>query len=574
MSAGGLGGTVQARVSRGSRRLWLGIGTLLMGALALTALVGGQVPAVSTQATTVAGQVSAGPNIVEVMLDDMRADDLQFMPFTRNLMRTQGLEFRNSFSNFPLCCPARASFYSGEYAHNHGVLFHDGRYGYGAFDDRYTIATSLQEVGYQTGMIGKYLNLFGTANSLVGSREAGHPVPSYSYVPHGWDDFRAGLGYNEVTKSANITDFFNTGYDINGTPTVFEGEYNTDTMTDFAVDMTRDFHAKDQPFFVSLNYTAPHFADPEPGDPRHVRRLDGSYYNFQTTQRPEWVRGRFDRRITHGQGMPRDGSQPELDVSDKPVYFRNYANFSVEEMRAETEVTRQRAESLFVVDTQLRRLVLELQAQNEWDNTVFIVTSDNGYLLGEHRVRQAKIRAHEPSLRVPFLVTGPGMRHGARRYDPITTVDVTRTILALAGARSPHPADGHSRVATLLDGDRGWLTPVVTEGFHTGAGAFDTGLSSIGVRTPRYSFIDYARGIDELYDLKVDPYENDNKIKDPTYAEVAKRLKALSWKLHTCAGAECRIALPKLFAATPSHTKALTDGYWSAIRQRYGYGAS
>ena len=564
---------MQARVSGGSRRLRLAIGAFLAGALSITALIGGHEPAVSTPVSPVAELVGGEPNIVEVMLDDMRADDLQWMPFTRTLMRTQGLEFRNSFSNFPLCCPARASFFSGQYTHNHRVLFHDGRYGYGAFDDRYTIATSLKEAGYQTGLVGKYLNLFGTQDTLVGSREAGHPVPSHSYVPHGWDDFRAGLSYNEVTRKANITNFFNTGYNINGTPTVYAGDYNTDTMSDFAVEMLRNFHENEQPFFVSLNYTAPHFADPEPGDPHHVRRLNGSYYNFKTTQRPEWVRGRFDQRITHGQGMPRDGSQPELDVSDKPVYFREYPNFSAEEMRAETEVTRQRAEALFVVDEQLRRLVLELQAQGEWDNTVFMVTSDNGYLLGEHRVRQAKIRAHEPSLRVPFLVTGPGIRQGERRYDPITTVDVTRTILALAGARSPHPADGFSRVPTMLDGDRGWLTPVVTEGYHTGSGAFDTGLSSIGVRTPRYSFINYAEGIDELYDLKVDPFQNANKIRNPAYDAIEKRLRALSWRLHTCAGAECRIALPSQFATTPGTTRTLTEGYWSAIQRRYGYGA-
>ena len=514
---------------------------------------------------------AAKPNIVEVMVDDMRADDLRWMPYLRRLMHTQGLEFRNSFSSFPLCCPARASFFSGQLPHNHRVLHHAAPYGYAAFDDRFTLATSLQDVGYQTGLVGKYLNSFGGAMSLVGSREAGHLVPSYNYVPHGWTDFRAIVGRNQDGPAPG--DYFDTWYDLNGTPsTDFKGEYNTHTMTDFAVDMTRAFHAEGRPFFMSVNYIAPHWCHiDEPGDPVHVRSLDGTHHRVLTAQRPEWVKGRFDNVIDHGMGMPRDGSQPEPDVSDKPAYFRSLPRFSWQEMRAETALTRQRAESLLVVDTQVRRLIEELRAEGEWDNTVMIFTSDNGYMIGEHRIRQEKIRAHEPSLRVPFLITGPGMRQGQRRYDPISTVDVAATIIALAGALPPHTPDGLSVLTTMRDGDQGWIHPVTTEGYKTADGTFDTGLSSIGVRTPRYSYINYASGVDELYDLWTDPYENWNRINNPNYTTVVGQLKALAWRLHDCVGPECQIKLPTQFVRTPAQTRTLTERYFSATQKRFGY---
>ena len=524
-------------------------------------------------AATTTSTTTAQPNIIEIMVDDMRADDLTWMPYLRALMHTQGLEFRNSFSSFPLCCPARASFFSGLFPHNHHVLHYNPPHGgYGAFDDRYTVATSLHSVGYQTGMVGKYLNRFGEDDSLVGSREAGHPVPSYDYVPHGWDDFRALIEYR-MTGPTN-GQYFDTVYDLNGTPSAdFKGQYDTITMTDMAVDMTRRFHTSARPFFVSLNYKAPHWSKAdEPDDPVHVRLLDGTYQRFLTTERPDWVKGHFDAVITHGEGMPRDGSQPEPDISDKPTYFRLQPRFSSQEMRAETEVTRQRAESLFVVDLQVQRLVRELQAEGEWANTVLIFTSDNGYMLGEHRVREEKIRAHEPSLRVPLLITGPGMRQGERRYDPISTVDVTRTIIALAGATAPHAPDGFSLLTTMHHGDQGWVHPVVTEGYKTARGSFDTGLSSIGVRTPRYSLINYAQGVDELYDLWTDPLENQNRIADPTYATIVRQLKALAWKLHDCAGVSCHLKLPTQFARTPAQTRTLTEHYFWVAQKRFGYG--
>ena len=97
-------------------------------------------------------QDRARPNVVVVMAGDMRADDLRFMPRVRRLLVARGLTYRNSFSPYPLCCPARASFLTGQYAHNHHVLGNESPYGFGGFDDSATLATALHQSGYRTGV--------------------------------------------------------------------------------------------------------------------------------------------------------------------------------------------------------------------------------------------------------------------------------------------------------------------------------------------------------------------------------------------------------------------------------------
>ena len=104
------------------------------------------------------------------MADDMQVDDLRFAPHLRHLVAGSGLTFRNSFSPYPLCCPARVSFLTGTFAHNHRVFWHKAPFAYAAFDDSRTLATSLAKAGYRTGFIGKYVNGYGPMRSLVSGR--------------------------------------------------------------------------------------------------------------------------------------------------------------------------------------------------------------------------------------------------------------------------------------------------------------------------------------------------------------------------------------------------------------------
>jgi arylsulfatase A-like enzyme len=274
--------------------------------------------------------------------------------------------------------------------------------------------------------------------------------------------------------------------------------------------------------------------------------------------------------------MPKGGGPSEADMSDKPMYLRRASEPNRAERAALTSLSRQRAESVFVMDRQIARLVKSLKRTGEWSNTVFMFTSDNGYYLGEHRHRTGKVFAHEPSLRTPFLVTGPGLREAGKRYDPISTVDISATILDLGGATAPHPADGTSKLATMRKGDQGWNVPVVTEaavphrhlkrspGFHDAR-------TAIGLRTPRYSYIRNRVGRSELYDLVKDPLELRNAIRSDRYAPVRRMLERVWTQVKDCSAATCRTPMPEALQATPKHSRTMTRAYWAAVKRVYGW---
>ena len=101
----------------------------------------------------------------------MRWDELRYTPNVRKYVTSRGLLFSNSFAPNPLCCPSRASFLVGQYSHNHRVYSHEVPYGFAAFDDHLTVGTALNQAGYQTALVGKYLNGYGK-QPVEGDRRA------------------------------------------------------------------------------------------------------------------------------------------------------------------------------------------------------------------------------------------------------------------------------------------------------------------------------------------------------------------------------------------------------------------
>ncbi|WP_418058568.1 sulfatase [Pimelobacter simplex] len=512
------------------------------------------------------------PNVVVVMADDMRVDDLAFAPHLRKLVARQGVTFENSFSPYPLCCPARASFLTGEYAHNHKVFWHDPPYGYGAFDDSRTLGTSMTAAGYRTGFIGKYLNRYGSATSKVSGE------PSYRFVPPGWTDWRAAVeNPGNAGFHGQTYDYFDTPFNVNGTiDNRYRGVYQSDVIGDFSVAMARRFAAKPDPFFMYVNYVAPHHGGPiEPDDPARVRSARGNLVRLPTPARPDWVKGKFNRTIDRPAGFARTGKVLERDRHDKPIPVqRRTQDLGPRDRAALRNVTRQRAEAVHVMDRNIARLIRELKRSGAWENTVFVFTSDNGLLLGEHGFQMVKVWAYEPSLRVPLLVTGPGLRTEQKRYDPISTVDLSATLLDLADADPPRPADGISRVPTLEQGDQGWTTPIVSEAMNTSSGndpAFTDPRTTIGIRVSRYSYTRFRNGGGELYDMVEDPRQDHNVFHNPAYAAVREELDRLWPTLKDCAGATCRTPLPPVLAADAATNAASTDAYWTAIDRAYGW---
>jgi N-acetylglucosamine-6-sulfatase len=527
-----------------------------------------------------AGQSNSGPlglrahtrpNIVMVMADDMRVDDLRFAPYVRALIGGHGLNFRNSFAPYPLCVPSRASFLTGQYAHNHGDFWHDPPYGYAAFDDSRTLGTALHAAGYRTGFVGKYVNGYGRMLSRVTGG------PSARYVPRGWGDWRASVDGAPGVHGGTYS-YFDIAFNANGRiDNTHHGQYSSAVIGDTASAMARRFASGRSPFFMYVNFVAPHNGGPqEPGDPpQYVADRHGRRWNYGTPGRPAWVKGMFNSVIGRGAGMPRNGGPAEADVSDKPGYISSIPEPTPRERLLLRDVTRQRVEAVHVMDFHIARLIHALRRSGEWSNTVFMFTSDNGYFLGEHRWRTGKVLAHEPSLRVPFLVTGPGMRARGKRFDPISTVDVTATILDLAHARPPRRPDGTSRLTTMRHGDQGWRTTVVTESATPGdlprVHGFHDARTAIGLRTYRYSLMVNRRGGDELYDLARDPLENHNVFRASRYRPV-RRVLLTEWNaLRNCSGRTCQAPLARSLQASPAAEARLTRRYWTAIDATYGW---
>lgn len=501
------------------------------------------------------------PNIVLLMVDDMRADDLRFMPKTRRLVGGAGVRFANSFSPNPLCCPARASALTGRYTHNHRVFHVNLPWGFRSFDDRRTLATWLEGRGYATVYLGKYLNGYGWMR-----RPRADSGNSLRYVPPGWTQWRASIDAGLPGRhpaNGGTYRYFDTTLSANGTGfQPLRGQYQSRAYGRITEEIVARRAAARRPFFLQVSYTAPHTGLPEePDDPGWVRRRDGVRERFGTPARPDDVKGRFDATVTAAPGA----SWRDPDFSDKPRYLRRLPPMNRAERRASREETRQRAESLWVVDRQVGRTIDALRRSGELANTLVVFTSDNGYYLGEQRIRHGKTFPHEPSIRVPLLMRGPGIPAGQVRRDPIVSMDLAPT-LAAAGRVDPRArVDGQNMLGVARRGDRGWRRGILTESAPVGdvvrntdeaGGPLDAGERAdiryaLGVRTARYLYVNLANRQEELYDVRADPRQYDNLVGEPEHRPALRQLRDVLSQLRDCDAAECRAPLPPELADLP-----------------------
>ena len=218
------------------------------------------------------------------------------------------------------------------------------------------------------------------------------------------------------------------------------GHYQTRVQGRIASRLVRSYHRSPKPFFLYWAPIAPHFGLPrEPDDPDVTWPDSGGRGADQDTGPA--ARGPGCLRPRDPAGLrPAAGRRPrQRDVRRQPAADRLPPS-SAQPSRRRAPLTRQRAEALLVLDQQIGRLVRTLEADRRVRPHRLMFTSDNGYFLGEHRLRQGKIKAHEPSLRVPFLVAGPGdpARPALRPDQPPRTSP--RRCSTSAAREPPHPA--------------------------------------------------------------------------------------------------------------------------------------
>ena len=498
----------------------VGLVALLWLALASRALV---LPAGST-----AAPVDPRPNIVVLMTDDQTVADLEAMPRVQQLLGAPGVTFDRSYVSFPVCCPSRATYLSGQYAHNHHVL---GLYpptgGYGRFDAREALPVWLERAGYHTVHMGKYMNGYG-------GETPADPPPGWSewYGAVGYSTYRM-WGYTLNENGENHT--YGSPFDED------PGLYQTDVLATRSVDVIERRAAAPAPLFLSVAFLAPHHE----GD--SIRTFTG--HLVRPAARHEG--------LLANKPLPLPPAFNEADVSDKPWFMRQLPPLDAASIDRITRHYHDRQESLLAVDDAVAEITGALERAGALDDTYIVFTSDNGYMQGEHRVPSGKMLPYDPSSQVPLIIRGPGTPAGARSQALVGNIDLAPTILELAQAKPGRIVDGQSLLPFAREPSRESARPLLhetggrrvafaPEQDAPGAPAVEPVLNYKAVRTSRWLYVDYESGERELYDLEADPQQLQSLHADSHYGAVRAALRRVLDRLADCAGAECREPTPQI----------------------------
>ena len=532
-----------------------------IGAGALAAVAIALAWAGSATARPVDADRDGRPNILVVMTDDMAATDLALMPKTQRKLAAKGTTFADAVDSFPLCCPARATFITGQYAHNHGVAGNFYPYGwYGMKKRGNTLPAWLQDAGYRTALIGKWLNGYGALDAH-GEVPKGFDiwrglldVSAYDYFNfvmnkdgklRSWGDaeFARKLvefaeievrdGVNGLADViAQLTRLFGPApYDYWGTEE--PEDYSPDVTGKITERLVRAERKSRKPFFIWWSVAAPHREDVSttlmgrPGpDPRPAPRYADESTEFE---------------------LPRPPSFNEADFSDKPSALTDGAAPMSEEQIAQLELDYQgRAGSLLAVDDHVAELVKTLRETDQLRNTMIVFLSDNGWMQGEHRITGDKFLPYEESLRIPLIIRGPGVPKDQTVKGQVSNIDFAPTLVDAADASAGRTMDGVSLLPTLRDPKRRPERALQIEALaplfagDIPVNAWDRPYS--GVRTDRYTYVVWTEtGEVELYDRRKDPHQLASVAGDPAYAEIEARLATKLARLEGCAGKACNV---------------------------------
>lgn len=398
------------------------------------------------------------PNILVIITDDQRFDTIkEYMPRTQARIFDEGLSFTNAYATTPLCTPSRSSIMTGMYASHHGALNNDSTLKVTTFVPR------LQQAGYYTGLVGKYLN-----------SEDATPKPGYDY----WIGLPA------------LGNYTNPRLNVNGTWKNHEG-YLTYLLRDYVIDFLHQVNARGtQPFFLFFNPRTPHTPlEPAPSD-------TGLYADL-----PPY----------------RPANYNETDVSDKPAWLQAKPRFGTAWQQKVDNERRRQLQMLWSLDLSIDMILDELENQGKLEQTAIFFISDHGFFWGEHRLTD-KGRVYEEAIREALAWRYPALvPSGKSEQRLVANIDLAPTIYQLAGVPIPANVDGRS-LFELLRPQPNWRTDLLIEGWpstqHFSA-----------VHTERYVYVETNNDRSELYDLQNDPAQLQNSIDNPQYQPVVQDLK-------------------------------------------------
>jgi arylsulfatase A-like enzyme len=497
--------------------------------VALAAWVGPQ--ALPGGGAVAAVKAKAPPNIVVVMTDDLdtsvyqQALAMKVLPNIQANLVDKGTSYSQMFVSLSVCCPSRTTFLTGQYPHNHGVIRNVGpEGGFEHFNnDGDTVATWLHAAGYRTGLVGKYLNGYGSSAKDENGR----------YIPPGWDTWWSlfSIGqYNYTLSNQGVRQHY--------------GDAPSDYQTDVVSGQAQAFlnSADPRPFLLYVAPTAPHYEGSNSDD------------DSGTGVRPPPRYASVTPLLT----IPAQSlaSFNEADMSDKPQFMRN---LPLIDPAQQVSGFSSKIQALRAVDDMVGAIFQVLAARQLLGNTVVVFTSDNGFQYGTHR-RTQKTDLYEESVRVPMVIRGAGQTQPSTVDDWVMNNDWAPTIADLAGVAPAPPLvmDGRSLVPTFGGGSwtprRTFMVEHPSDGVRTiGHPPFfmvrskDPAITDdpLGQVTLVYAETYDNKGhlLDkEFYDLSVDPLQlaSLQNSGDRERQSQMSRLAARLSQLRTCAGTNCR----------------------------------
>jgi N-acetylglucosamine-6-sulfatase len=438
------------------------------------------------------------PNIVFILTDDLSMDLLPYMPNVL-AMEHRGLSFSHYFVSDSLCCPSRASIFTGNLPHDTRVFSNTGSDGgFQKFhvrrEEQDTFAMALQSAGYRTALLGKYLN------GYLQLPRAAH-IPG-NYVPPGWSEWDvAGWGYREYHYELNEDGALRH---FGGKP----ADYLTSVLADKAVNFIDGTASTNTPFFLEVATFAPH-------SPYTPAREDlGSFHGLRAPEPPSFNR------------LP----------ADAPRWLERHRRLSKAQIRTVNRVFRRRVQAVQAVDRLVGQIESALTADGLADDTYLVFSSDNGLHAGQYRLMPGKLTAFDSDIRVPLIVDGPGIAGGARTTAISENIDLAETFATIGGATLS--GDGHSLTPLFSDvAPVDWRTAALVEHHGPNLRGSDPDFQQRAsgkpptyeaMRTAWFLYVEYADGEREFYDLRTDPFELHNLADQLAGATLAQLHRALA----------------------------------------------